>query len=125
MQLDRATPGRVRASSCFETVRTFKSPRPSSLSQTSEHRYSSSVSRPRSAITAGSFIDGERDGALKAVGSRDEQTESSLERVGSNPSFVWQADVFPTRDDGCLDSLSAMPRDTSNVENGDRHTASL
>ena len=33
-------------------------------------------------------VDGARDGALKAVGSRDEQTEPALELVDSNPSFV-------------------------------------
>jgi hypothetical protein len=33
--------------------------------------------------------------------------------------------VFAAGDDGRLDAFSAMPRDTFNVENGDRHTASL
>lgn len=70
-------------------------------------------------------IDRERDRAFEAVRSGDEQPEPALERVCANPCFVTRADVFAAGDDGRLDAFSAMPRDTFNVENGDRHTASL
>jgi hypothetical protein len=33
--------------------------------------------------------------------------------------------MFAAGDDGGLDAFSAMPRDSFNVENCDRHTASL
>jgi hypothetical protein len=70
-------------------------------------------------------VDGEHYAALEAVRAGNQQTESALERVGSNPSFVRHADVFAAGDDGRLDAFSAMARDTLNVENCDRHTASL
>ena len=70
-------------------------------------------------------IDCKRDGALEAVRAGNQQTESSLKRVRSNPSFVRHADMFAAGDDGSLDAFSAMPRDIFNIEDGNRHTASL
>jgi hypothetical protein len=61
-------------------------------------------------------IDGECHDALEAAGARDKQTESALERVGSNPCFIRRADVFATQDNGRFDVFSAMARDTFNVE---------
>jgi hypothetical protein len=66
-------------------------------------------------------IDGKRDGALEAVGSRDEQTESAPERVGSYPCFVKDADVFAAGDNGRLDVFSAMPWNSLDVEDRERH----
>ena len=70
------------------------------------------------------IVDGKRDCALEAVGSRDEQTESALERVGSNPCFVGHGGVPAAGDDGTFDAFSAMRRYTLHLENCDRHTAS-
>jgi hypothetical protein len=59
------------------------------------------------------------------VRTRDEQTEPALERVGGDPRFIVPFDVLATRDDGRLDAFSAMSWDAFDIENGDRHTASL
>jgi hypothetical protein len=53
------------------------------------------------------------------------QQPAALEGVGGNPWVVRRADVLAAGDDARLDAFSAMPRDAFNIENRDRHTASL
>jgi hypothetical protein len=47
----------------------------------------------------------------------------SLERVGGDPPFVWCAGVLAAGDYRRLDTFAAVAWDSSDVENGERHTA--
>jgi hypothetical protein len=56
---------------------------------------------------------------------RNEDPVSAIERVGGDPCFVRAARVPATSDDGRLDALAAGTGDALDVEDRERHTASL
>jgi hypothetical protein len=85
--------------------------------------YSSIVCRTRCAITAGSSSPANVTVTLESVRSRDEHAESTIERVGGDPCFMWSTRVPATSDNRRLDSLAAITGNTFDVEDRDRHTA--
>ena len=68
-------------------------------------------------------VDGERYCALESVPAGNEYAEPALERVGGDPPFVWRAGVLAAGDYRRLDTLAAVAWDSSDVEDGERHTA--
>jgi hypothetical protein len=62
---------------------------------------------------------------LEAARARDENAESALERVARDPGFVGGADVFAAGNDGSFDTLAPMARETSDIEDRERHTVQL
>src|ERR1035437_5222609 len=70
-------------------------------------------------------VDGERHGTLEPMRPGDEAPVPAIERLGGDPCFVRAARVPATSDDGCLDALATGTGYTFDVENRERHKASL
>jgi hypothetical protein len=60
---------------------------------------------------------------LESVPAGNEYAEPALERVGGDPPFVWRAGMLAAGDYRRLDTLAAAAWDSSDVEDGERHTA--
>jgi hypothetical protein len=52
-------------------------------------------------------VNRERDGALKSMRPRDEDSKPAIERIGGNPRFVRSRRVSAACDHGCLNALAA------------------
>src|ERR1035437_5689791 len=81
----------------------------------------SMVSRTRSVIVAGGFIEGERDRTFEAVGPGDQYTDAAPKRVRGNPAFVRLSYVLSAGFNGRLDALPPDSGDSLAIENGQRH----
>jgi len=73
--------------------------------------YSSSVSRTRSAITAGSSSRANSTVRSNPCGPVDEDAEATPEGIGGDPRFVRATRVPATGDHGRLDSFSPRAGD--------------
>jgi hypothetical protein len=63
--------------------------------------------------------------ALKSIRTHDEYAEPAIERVGGDPRLVRATRAPASRNHGGLDARPAVARDAFDVEDRERHTASL
>jgi hypothetical protein len=57
--------------------------------------------------------------------ARDEDAESAIERVSGDPRFMWASGVSAASDHGSFDALASITGNTFDIEDRERHHASL